>query len=71
MKVRIKVLIDAEGNYAGYGFTNARSLELDDTIYEAVPVNGPVQEYWLTADLPLPSAIEVEATVTSDGTSKC
>lgn len=62
MQVRIKVLIDSEGHYCGYGYSSAESRDLDDTIYESVPVNGPVQEYWLTADLPVPSAIEVEAT---------
>lgn len=52
-KVRIKVLINEEGDYCGMGWQNANEKDPDDTIYESI--SGLVtREYWLTADLPIP-----------------
>lgn len=59
VKIRIKVLMDSKGNYAGYGYKGASNQDLDDTIYECIPVDGPVQEYWINADLPVAAAIEI------------
>lgn len=62
MQVRIKVLINAEGDYCGYGYSNAKSNDLDDTLYEVVSGLAG-REYWLTADLALPAPEEVSADV--------
>lgn len=64
MKVRIKVLIDSKGHYCGYGWQDAADKDPDDTLYDAIGFDGsPVQEYWITADLPLPVVPEVVAQI--------
>lgn len=61
MQIRIKVLINAEGQWAGYGWKGASDRDADDTLTECVPYEGAMQEYWLTADIPVPEAIETPA----------
>ena len=64
MKVRIKLLVDASGKYCGYGYHEMGDTDQDDTLYDAVGIDGgPVQEYWLTADVPLPGAPAIAAVV--------
>ncbi|WP_161967689.1 hypothetical protein [Fimbriiglobus ruber] len=62
MQVKIKVLINSDGKYCGYGYEGAKPKDLDDTLYEVV-YGGQLKEYWLTADLPVPVVDEVAATV--------
>lgn len=54
-KVRIKLLINEVGEYTGYGWKDAKSSEINDTIYDAVE-GRILKEYWLEAEVPIPSA---------------
>lgn len=62
-KVRIKVLINEEGDYCGMGWQDAGEKDRDDTIYESI-AGLNVREYWITAQVPLPGrAEEIEGSV--------
>ncbi len=58
-KVRIKVLINEEGEYCGMGWQDAGEKDPDDTIYESI-AGLVTREYWLTADIPIPDATAPE-----------
>ena len=53
-KIRIKLLIDATGNYCGYGWKDASSADINETLYDVI--DGPaMKEYWLVAEVPIPT----------------
>lgn len=68
-KVRIKVLIDDKGNYCGYGWLDAGEKDPDDTLYDVIE-SLCTKAYWITAELPIPSAEIVEAEATVEAVSE-
>lgn len=62
IKVRIAVLVDQEGHWTSAGAHNWAGQDAMGGAYECLDPIGGVQEYWLTAELPIPETLEVQAT---------
>lgn len=61
VKVRIAVAVDPSGHWNGYG--NADALDTDALDQARQLVGEGEARYWLTAELPVPEAQEIAATV--------
>lgn len=61
-RVRIKVLLNAEGKWAAYGWTNATDGDQDEVLYDMMSGEDTTsaREFWVSADLELPQPIEIE-----------
>ena len=63
VKVRIAVAVDAEGNWAAYGFVGASEKVAMAGVAQRLPWGKAEASHWLTAELPVPEAQEIAATV--------
>lgn len=69
-RVRVKVLINAFGEWAAYGWTTADNNDADDVLYDMLidKDTSTARAYWLVADIPLPpDNIEFDAQVEDAG----
>ena len=68
VRVRIPVAIDDQGRWFAYGFKGAEKHELESVIEDMREAYESEGVYWryLTADIEIPMAKEVEAEVESD-----
>lgn len=64
IKVRIPAVVSPDGKWCAYGYPGAME-DPDWSMVEWVADNGePTYEYqriWITAELPVPEAVEIEA----------
>lgn len=62
-RVRIKVLVNADGRYAAYGYTDADANGYDDVLYDMMSDEEitSAREFVVTAEIPTPKAVEIEA----------
>jgi hypothetical protein len=68
VKVRIPVAVDPQGRYHAYGWStgDVSGPRNHDELLEVTDTDsiGPNEAwYWLTAELPVPESVEVEAAV--------
>jgi len=61
VKVRIAVLVDPKGAWAAYGGNGISDATAMDNCLDGVGDNDA--RFWLTAELPVPEAQEIAATV--------
>lgn len=67
-RIRIKVLINAEGKFAAYGYTSAVDGEQDDVLYDMMSGEdtATAREFWVNAEIPTPQVVEIEAATVED-----
>jgi hypothetical protein len=63
VRVRAKVLVNGDGQYAAYGFADADEGTIDDVLSSMMDDHDTftARSYWLVADIPLPQTVEIEA----------
>ena len=69
VRVRIAVAVDIDGNWNSEGWSGRHPHDLKEQALEELAhqtdTNIPTALYWVTADLPIPQAVEVEGEVES------
>lgn len=62
-RIRIKVLVNSDGEYAAYGFDGADVGVLDEVLDDMMSEkdSASAREFWVTADIPMPQPIEIAA----------
>jgi hypothetical protein len=65
VKVRVAVLVDADGNWSAAGWKGAGD---NDVARDADCLEGTMQEYFVTVEVPLPRRIELTASTVENGT---
>jgi hypothetical protein len=68
VKVRVAVLVDADGNWSAAGWKGAGDNEAMDVARDADCLEGTMQEYFVTVEVPLPRRIELTASTVENGT---
>ena len=66
-RVRIKVLMNAAGEWSAYGYNDSERGDPDEVLYDMMSDKNvdTARMFWVSADLPLPAAeIEIEASGT-------
>jgi hypothetical protein len=63
--VRVRLLINADGKWAAYGWTAANEEEADEVLFDMMGDNDVMsaRSYYLTARIPLPQSHEIAAAV--------
>lgn len=62
VKIRVAVAVDPQGDWHAVGWKDAH-----DPMSSAVETIAPGEaRYWLTAELPIPEAVEVQAEIEDD-----
>ncbi len=62
-EVRIKVMVNKDGRWAAYGYTDATDGDPDDVLYDMMSGEDTTtaREFWITASVPTPQAVEIAA----------
>ena len=70
--VRIKVLINSDGRYAAYGYTEADRDSYDQVLYDMMSGedDANTREYFVTAMVPTPERLEVVGEVEASSVSE-
>lgn len=61
VKVRVAVAVDSDGDWMAVGYRDASEAHSADDARGEVGDGASI--YWLTAELPIPEAVEVQADV--------
>jgi hypothetical protein len=65
VRVRVRVLLNAEGKWAAYGWTDATDDDCDSVLYDMMGAEDTLsaRAYYLTAEIEIPRPVEVAAQV--------
>lgn len=63
MEIRVRGWINAEGKWAVYGWDGATDDDAESVLQDMMTDSDMGRPFWLVAEIEVPKAIEIEATV--------
>ena len=62
VKVRCRMMMNAQGKWAVYGWTGASDDDCDSVLYDMMggEETNSARQFWITAEVPLPQSVEIE-----------